>query len=527
MHSKFLTNLARKISWFQVAIICLFLFALVLRFWGLSRFNTLVFDENIYVEQSNNYLTKTAFFSDHPPLSKYLIALGIWLDTHNPFGQYSPPYPIAASQLNAFSYRWMNAFFGSFVPLIVSGIAYQLSHRRSYALLAGGLAAIDGFLLVDSRYALNNIYIVTFGLLGQWLLLLALASRVKRRRLYLALSGIFFGACLSIKWNGLGFLLGAYCMWGGIWLLQKIQSLDLLNIPISIKNSIQNIGVEKSDKEFSSPLKNLSQLSWIDLLCDLGLIPAIIYFVSWAPHLHLFPNPGFWAIHQQSFAFHDQLGSSQDIHPYCSRWYTWPLMLRPVAYFFDQVTKEETNQTIYYAVQGTGNPVLWWFSSAAILIVCLLLIKQIFSWSNATDSASKSPNSAIAFLALATVKRIRNWLKNVWPNRSTQMAFSSPVHQFWIPFYLVSNYSANFLPWAKVSRCTFLYHYMSASIFAFLGLAWLVDRWLSSHELWQRLMGVTILFLVLAAFVFWLPIYLGLPLSPEAFQVRMWLKSWI
>jgi dolichyl-phosphate-mannose--protein O-mannosyl transferase len=40
-------------------------------------------------------------------------------------------------------------------------------------------------------------------------------------------------------------------------------------------------------------------------------------------------------------------------------------------------------------------------------------------------------------------------------------------------------------------------------------------------------MGVTALFLILLGFVFWMPIFLGLPLSPEAWQSRMWLPSWI
>ncbi|MEY3222145.1 MAG: hypothetical protein RLZZ203_1001, partial [Cyanobacteriota bacterium] len=30
-----------------------------------------------------------------------------------------------------------------------------------------------------------------------------------------------------------------------------------------------------------------------------------------------------------------------------------------------------------------------------------------------------------------------------------------------------------------------------------------------------------------AAFVFWMPIYLGLPLSPHDYRMRMWFNSWI
>nr|WP_322505476.1 phospholipid carrier-dependent glycosyltransferase [Chroococcidiopsis cubana] len=48
------------------------------------------------------------------------------------------------------------------------GIAYQLSDRRSYAVIAAIFAAADGLFLVESRYALNNIYLVILGLLGHW-----------------------------------------------------------------------------------------------------------------------------------------------------------------------------------------------------------------------------------------------------------------------------------------------------------------------------------------------------------------------
>jgi dolichyl-phosphate-mannose--protein O-mannosyl transferase len=31
----------------------------------------------------------------------------------------------------------------------------------------------------------------------------------------------------------------------------------------------------------------------------------------------------------------------------------------------------------------------------------------------------------------------------------------------------------------------------------------------------------------MAAFIFWIPIYLGLPLSPDDYRMRMWFNSWI
>jgi dolichyl-phosphate-mannose-protein mannosyltransferase len=36
-----------------------------------------------------------------------------------------------------------------------------------------------------------------------------------------------------------------------------------------------------------------------------------------------------------------------------------------------------------------------------------------------------------------------------------------------------------------------------------------------------------VLLLVLWGFIFWLPVFIGLPLSPGALKQRWWLQSWI
>ena len=143
---------------------------------------------------------QTPFFNAHPPLSQYIIGIGIWISSHFPFWQ-EPVNGLTGSLRSPWSYRWLNALTGSFIPLVVAAVAYQISHRRSFALLAGLFTACDGIFLVESRYALNNIYIVIFGLLGQWFLLLALDNQKQRRCLCLILAGISFGASAGTKWK--------------------------------------------------------------------------------------------------------------------------------------------------------------------------------------------------------------------------------------------------------------------------------------------------------------------------------------
>jgi dolichyl-phosphate-mannose--protein O-mannosyl transferase len=62
---------------FTLGMLSVFLVYLSLRFWQLERFNTLVFDEVYYAKFANDYLTQTPFFNAHPPLSQYIIAIGI------------------------------------------------------------------------------------------------------------------------------------------------------------------------------------------------------------------------------------------------------------------------------------------------------------------------------------------------------------------------------------------------------------------------------------------------------------------
>ncbi|MBD1846222.1 phospholipid carrier-dependent glycosyltransferase [Cyanobacteria bacterium FACHB-63] len=485
----------KPISWFRLGILGIFLVSLGLRFWGLGRFNTLVFDEVYYAKFANNYLTGTRFFDGHPPLSKYLIAIGIWIGNRLPLGQ-DTVNNLAGSTLSTWSYRWLNALTGSFIPLVISAIAYQLSQRRSYALIAGILAAMDGLFLVESRYALNNVYLVLFGLLGQLLLLLSLRSS-KRLNWLLVGSGVFFAASASIKWNGLWFLMSAYFLWGLGWLFRWInwiglrsqQSTEISNHPLP-----------------TSPLYRITQINLFSFLLCFAGIPALFYWLIWLPHLHLNPEFDFVEVQRQILSYHQRVGSGMDIHPYCSTWYSWILMLRPVAYFY-QVASSPTDPIpngssalilqpgrVVYDVHAIGNPALWWFSSVAIVFLIWILVEH---WH--------------ILPSLVTVQ-------------APKLGYLPP-QELWIVLFLMTGYVANLLPWMPVSRCVFLYHYMGSSVYATMGLAWLVDRWLRKRE--SRALGIGVILLCAIAFVFWMPIYLGLPLSQSEYEVRMWLRSWI
>ncbi|MBV6625650.1 MAG: phospholipid carrier-dependent glycosyltransferase [Rivularia sp. (in: Bacteria)] len=512
----------RSFLWFKIGMLAVLLLSLGLRFWGLGRFNTLVFDEVYYAKFAQNYLSQNQFFDGHPPLGKYIIAIGMWLSDYFPFWQDTVNVLTGVAR-SPWSYRWINALFGSFIPLIVAGIAYQLSYRRSFAFLAGLFTACDGIFLVESRYALINQYIVIFGLLGQWLLLIALGKTKKQRKLYLILSGISFGAAIATKWNGLFFLIGIYLNWILAWLKQYFTAQDRENSTnivletdpyyistAELKNSTATLTAPQRtiEKALILPLQKIGQLKVFTAAFYLGIIPLITYSLIWIPHILQNSKYGFIEVHNQILSFHGRLGgNTSEIHPYCAAWYKWPLLTRPIAYFYQTATNAREPVSIIgpplpsntgkviYDVHAMGNPLLWWFGFAALLfLIVAVLLKQII---------------------IPSLQQQR---------LSFNSSFSVDTG---IALYLLLNYAANLLPWVKVNRCVFIYHYMTAVVFAFMALAWLIDKCLRSYNLEFRAFGLTVVLLIIIAFIFWMPIYLGLPLSADAYRLRMLFSSWI
>ncbi len=443
--------------------------ALLLRFWGLERFNTLVFDEVYFAKFGQNYLTQTPFFDAHPPLGKYLIAFGIWLQGYTSWG-----------------YRWMNALVGSLIPLVIVGIAYRLTHRRRYALLAGTLSLLDGLLLVESRYALINIYLLFFGLLAHYCFLTALEKR--QRCLFLTFSAICIGATAAVKWNGLGLVLGLYIFWAICWTLAKLRVALLDQIAV-----------------------RCSRLSPVMMLIYMGSIALFCYGLLWIPHLQQNSDYNVWQLHHEMLTYHQRVGSGPDVHPYCAPWHTWPFMQRPLSYFYQRATNPEALVPIYgpslpsdstpwiFDVHAMGNPPLWWASTLAIM----LLLGQLLYRGNAKIVTLFDRQEALT------------------PN-APEVSKTT-----WGAIYLCVNYAANLLPWVLVSRCTFIYHYMPSATFSSLAAAWIIDGWLDHSSRYLRVIAMMVLWLAILGFLFWLPVYLGLPMTQADWHLRFRFPSWI
>jgi dolichyl-phosphate-mannose-protein mannosyltransferase len=291
------------------------------------------------------------------------------------------------------------------------------------------------------------------------------------------LSGIFLGCCVGIKWNGLAYLVGIILL----WIIVKIWT--------PIKDEISELSQKLQEEKLAPihPLINIGQIKIYQLIMILIVIPLATYRIIWIPHLSMNPEYDFWEMQRQILTYHQGIGSGPEVHPYCSNWYSWPILWRPIGYFYGTVNDGQ----FIYDVHALGNPLLWWFSGLAILVLSLLIIQVVF-----TDRPIKFKH------------------------------LSQLAHLLTI-IYLVVNYSVNLFPWMLVTRCTFIYHYMPSLIFAILALTWILNRWFEGTNNLLKHSGVMIVLLIIVAFIFWLPIYLGLPLSVKDFDLRMIMPNWI
>ncbi|MEU1388387.1 phospholipid carrier-dependent glycosyltransferase, partial [Nonomuraea sp. NPDC005730] len=86
---------------------------------------------------------------------------------------------------------------------------------------------------------------------------------------------------------------------------------------------------------------------------------------SSGPFFFLFDSMRSWIQYQwQVFTFHNGLETS---HPYMSEPWQWPLLLRPVAFFYEGKQNVCGVKDCSEAVLGVGTPVIWFGALAALV----------------------------------------------------------------------------------------------------------------------------------------------------------------
>lgn len=467
-----------------------------IRFIRLGRPKALVFDEVYYAKDACIYLNLGQAFCGlkqateqsyvHPPTGKWLIAAGIKLFGYNWFGQ-----------------RFMAAVFGVGLTVVVYLLAGRLFGRKWISAVAGLLVATDFLLIVQSRIAMLDIFLAFFVVLGFLFLaidrqrVLAIRDHLSRdlpglppsRGLgYRSAAGAALGAALSVKWSGVFALVTA-------GLLSLSWSYGLFRLRCS----------SRSPRRPIAPGPALRSLAAAGVA--FGLVPLTFYLASYLGFyiertradcaFTVSPGPpgrlvsaGRWGLdngdcvngfrgvafsladqHQRMLDYHLSLKAS---HPYQSKAWSWPLVLRPVAYYWQwrgSGAGASGGQRPVAHINAMGNPLTWYGSLVAGF-----------------------------YLVIRSVKR-------------------------WRPeTVVIAAWAAQYVPWLLVKRPLFLFYMTPVVPFMMLGLA------AGLHALWERRgfrRRSAVVFLVLSAalVIFFFPVLTAIQIPYDAWSLRMWIRS--
>lgn len=408
-----------------LVLAALTVFSAGVRFARLGAPPKMYFDEIYYAKAAQQVLAGVEVTEErtHPPLSKLIIAAGIRLAGDGAAG-----------------WRVAGAAAGTLLPLMVGLLALLLYQSRLVAAGAALLAALDGLLFVESRIAKPDVFLVLFLLTAYaalWAYLRGVNAHLQgasgcRGVGWLYLAGVAAGCAVSTKWTA---------------------AVPLAVIPLTLLLPRLRPGL-------AVPRAGLWHAA-----AALTVVPAAVYALTYIPYFLLGHNLREFASHHAfMFQFHATLTEG---HPYQSRWWSWPLLLRPIWYEYAEVAPGRVA-----GVLAVGNPVIWWAGLAAFAAVALRALRR--------------PAAPEAFL--------------------------------------VAGFILSYAQYAFIGRVLFLYHFMPALPFLIIGLSAGLVR------LRDRMGGgVVAVFLLLAAgwFAAFYPVLAALPVSPSRLFRLMWFGTWI
>jgi dolichyl-phosphate-mannose-protein mannosyltransferase len=287
--------------------------AVAVRVVDLGSPSRLVFDESYYAQDACLYVGLSQdvcvhneeFSWVHPPLGKWLIALGISL------GGYHPA-----------AWRSTAVVAGIVMVAALFVLARRLTASPVAAGAAAGVIALDPLSIISSRVAMLDIFVACAGVLAVTFAVLhrdwlarrkQVPGRATRLRPWLLAAGVAGGVAVATKWSGV-LVLGIVMVLTVAWVLEargggRIRALRAM-----------------------AP----------SLVAGLVVLPAAIYVASYVGRLEgeLFAIPwqqdGWFRVYGgrqlRMAAFHVGLDGT---HPYASPAWSWLLGKRAVPYFFE------------------------------------------------------------------------------------------------------------------------------------------------------------------------------------------------
>ncbi|GAB3686544.1 phospholipid carrier-dependent glycosyltransferase [Actinocorallia lasiicapitis] len=481
-------------------------FAGFLRFDRLGNPNTIVFDETYYAKDSwalwrFGYEHTTR---DDPKGIADKLFLGgspnqVWSDggsfiAHPPFGKWMIAVGEAIFGVNPFGWRFMAALCGTLSVLILCRLARRMTGNTLLGCAAGFLLALDGLHLVLSRTALLDIFLMFWVLAG----FACLVNDREHARKVLAgkldaspdrafglgpyvfhpwriAAGVCFGLAIGVKWSAAPFL-ACFVIMVFLW----------------------DMGARRK-AEVQFPYAGAIFKDGVATVLSMCVLPVLVYLATWtgwlmtsggwgrgiaSKNLLLRPIeglPDLWNYHRSILNFHDSLSTS---HPYQSWPWDWPVLRRPVAFFYDDKITDCGAAKCSKEILGIGTPAIWWAAIAALLVM-------VFLWLVYRDWRAGA--ILLAYVA--------GWLFWFWPaagDRTMFMFYALPL----VPF-------------------------MCLAIVMALGL--IVGPVTQPGA--RRIVGASIagayLLLVLLNFWYLYPVLAAKSLPYDSWHARMWMDSWV
>jgi len=287
--------------------------ALLLFGIGVQRPSILMFDEVHYVPAARVLIDLAHPVNmEHPLLGKSLIALGMLIFGDNPIG-----------------WRAMSVLAGALTIVGVYSFARHLTGATRAGLFAALFAMLGQLVFIQARIGMLDVFL---GMLLVWAgvaFLRAMQGDSRRRAQFLLLaSAIAFGGAVAVKWAAVPYV--ALAGMAFLWLRRGHP-------------------------------ERFGGTSWFAGLTILGCVSIATYFLTFAPAFFYTTNPmtlarlvpfqlEMWGLQTQVLAPHN----------YQSDWWSWPLMLRPIWYFY------EPDQGAQRGVLLIGNPAIMWGGLAAV-----------------------------------------------------------------------------------------------------------------------------------------------------------------
>jgi len=235
---------------------------------------------------------------------------------------------------HALAWRLPGVLFAAGLAFFLVLLARRLFASAVLPALVGLAVLVDGSMFAQARIGMNDIYVATLIVAG-WYFVIA-AHRPRRwATLDVLIAGVLFGLALAAKWAG------AYTLVG----------LLIASIAVTAR------AYERGHPGAGGPLDLFARrgLNALVLFVSFAVIPAGVYLASYVRWFGGPTIPYGWnlvELTQQMYWYHSGLTAP---HPAGSPWWSWPLVLKPVYWYFGASTGGD-NAYIY----DTGNVALFW-----------------------------------------------------------------------------------------------------------------------------------------------------------------------